>query len=131
MSFPSNIDKFETISGAVLGFVFVNFPSPRSFDFNQIELKDGENSYDSPAIRFETIVWLIKAGIIESRTVDQSDGEVRSAELTPKGYAALRLEGPGTDKSLGYLLADAYEAGDIESLRSFASIAIQQALSFE
>jgi hypothetical protein len=89
----ANIDRFNKVAPEAFAILYSYFPEPCNFDATDFDVpKDAHGNVQRTDSAFDssTIHWLEEEGYVRIGSKDL-DGTVRSAVLTGKGLAVLRL----------------------------------------
>ncbi len=111
---PSNIQRFDELTGQILGRLYESFPLPSPMLAAAFIGPDNAPMPGCPfgckfpqADFFEaTMLWLLASGYL-SATQDNPSCNFRRCVLTPKGLEVLRLVPESLQAPLGAQLADA------------------------
>lgn len=125
----SNIQRFDEITGQVLGALYENFPVPRPLVIKQFvengytfdEHAGGDRANEQGTFFLACIEWLSEAGYLRFKDTAHGSGVI-DAVLTAKGLEALKAfpKSLSTGPSLGDQLVDATKTGTKSMLGSLA-----------
>ena len=125
MSTPSNIKKFNEITGITLASLYESFPIKKTFIVESLFPETIPDPFDAPLINHdaifvtETISWLVEHGYISANI--QYGYSFSDAVLTAKGLELLKLIPNSLELSFGDQLAEAAKSGIKDTIVSVTS----------
>lgn len=137
----TNIERFNEITGVVLGKLYESFPVKtdimavdvvgkveRMYYISDHEPEDVMTATDEDVIfYFDTVDWLKQSGYLSA--VGSSDG-IHGAVLTAKGLEVLNATPGSLEKPLGEKMLDSAKTEGKEALRSLVSQALGIGLQY-
>jgi hypothetical protein len=126
----SNIERFDEITGRLLGALYENFPVPRSLliehfvtdGYSYCAAVDADSPNDKGSFFIACVDWLDKAGFINTNGRDPRRG-FGDCVLTAKGLEILKAVPKSLDgsQSIGEQLVEATKSGMSDQVRDLTN----------
>ncbi|WP_339548588.1 hypothetical protein [Pseudomonas kermanshahensis] len=132
---PSNMERFDQLTGAIFARLYETFPEPVKLDdrpFLDLIAPDGQDlevqssqAFYAPEFFVHTVRWLAQTGYLTYTANQRDEYLIQDCVLTAKGLEVLKATPDSLGgKTLGSQLQDAAEAGLIDTVKSLAGKAL-------